>query len=96
MPSGDKLINAVKDLNEDGKLSPEVTNTLVLASLGDVLVVVREIKNDSIDIKENITILVEKQGINSSEISLLRKRSWMADGVTAVLAAVGIFLGGSK
>ncbi len=53
MPSGDKLINAVKDLNEDGKLSPEVTNTLVLASLGDVLVVVREIKTTALISREH-------------------------------------------
>ena len=96
MVNGDELLNAVKNLNEEGKLSPEATNTLVLASLGDVLTVVREIKNDNIDIKKSVTILVQKQGTNSSEIAILRKRSWMADGFTAVLAAVGIFLGGRQ
>lgn len=96
MANGNKLIDAVKDLNEDGKLSPEATNTLVLASLGDVLTVVREIKNDNVDIKQSVTILIENQGKNKDEIDLLRKKSWVADGITGVLAAVGIFLGASK
>ena len=96
MVNGDKLLGAVSKLNEDGELSPEITATLSLAALGDVLTVVREIKNDNVGIKKDVATLVNNQGKNSKEIDILRKRSWVADGFTAVLAAVGIFLGVQK
>ena len=96
MVNGGELLDAVKNLNEEGKLTPEITATLSLAALGDVLVVVREIKNDNIEIKGNVAILVEQQGKNKEEIDILRKRSWAADAITAVVAAVGIFLGVQK
>ena len=96
MPNGGELLDAVKILNADGKLTPEATNTLVLGSLGDMLTVVREIKNDNVEIKASVSILVEQQGVNKNEIDLLRKRSWAADAITSVLAAVGIFLGVNK
>ena len=96
MANGDKLLGAVSKLNEDGNLSPEITGTLALAALTDVLVVVREIKNDNIVIKESVRVLLTNQGTNKEEIDLLRKRSWMADAVAGALAAVGIFLGVNK
>jgi len=96
MANGDNLIGTVKNLSEKGKLSTEATNSLVLASLSDVLTVVREIKNDNVDIKESITVLVENQGKNKDEIDILRKRSWAADAIAGALAAVGIIIGASK
>ena len=83
-------------LNADGDLSPEVTATLSLAALGDMLIVTREIKNDNVEIKSNVAILVEQQGKNKEEIDLLRKRSFFADAITAMGAAIGIFLGVNK
>ena len=96
MPNGGELLDAVKALNADGELTPEVTSTLVLAAVGDVLTVVREIKNDNVEIKNNITVLVEKQGKNKDEIDLLRKRSWAVDTMTGILASIGIIIGASK
>ena len=96
MANGDNLIGTVKNLSEKGKLSTEATNSLVLASLSDVLTVVREIKNDNVDIKESITVLVENRGKNKDEIDILRKRSWAADAIAGALAAVGIIIGASK
>jgi len=103
MANGDNLIDEVKNLNEEGKLSPEATASLSLAALSDVLIVVKEIKNDNVDIKKsivetekNVATLVINQGINRSEIDKLRTRSWVADGVAGVLAAFGIFLGVQK
>ena len=96
MVNGGELLDSVKALNEDGKLSSEATATLSLAALGDVLTVVREIKNDNVEIKRDVTILVEQQGKNKAEIDLLRKRSWAVDTITAVLASIGIFIGASK
>ena len=103
MANGDNLIDEVQSLNKDGKLSPEAIASLSLAALTDVLIVVKEVKNDNVDIKKSIVkteqsvaTLVINQGINKSEIDLLRKKSWIADGITAVLAAFGIFLGVQK
>lgn len=96
MANGGELLDAVKKLNEGGELPPEVTATLSLAALGDVLTVVREIKNDNVEIKESVTILVEQQGKNKDEIDLLRKRSWAVDAMTGILASVGIIIGASK
>ena len=96
MPNSDNLLEAISKLNQDGELTSEVTGTLSLAALGDMLVVVREIKNDNVEIKGNVAILVEKQGKNEAEINLLRKKSWAADAITAGLAAFGIILGAQK
>lgn len=96
MANGDKLLGAVSKLNNDGDLSPEITGTLALAALTDVLVVVREIKNDNVEIKGSVATLVINQGNNKDEINRLRKKSWIADGATAVLATVGIFIGVNK
>lgn len=96
MANGGELLDAVKKLNEGGELSPEVTSTLSLAALGDVLTVVREIKNDNVEIKRDVTILVEQQGKNKAEIDILRKRSWAVDAMTGFLASVGIIIGASK
>ena len=51
MANGDNLLDEVKNLNEGGKLSPEAIASLSLAALSDVLIVVREGKNDNVDIK---------------------------------------------
>jgi len=96
MTNGGDLIDTVKALSADGKLSPEAAIDLTLAVMSDTLIVVREIKNDNVEIKNNVTILVEQQGKNKDEIDRLRKKSWAADAATAVLAAVGIFFGVSK
>ena len=96
MVNGGELLETVKALNADGELSSDATVKLTLAVLGDTLVVAREIKNDNIEIKGNIAILVEKQGKNKEEIDNLRKRSLFADVITAIGAAIGIFLGVNK